>query len=583
MSVMETTKQSEGQTGFAGANKGRDYEAYTHSLDAALEAKAASIFPHFGEVAEGAVIIDVGSGTGQLAEYAAREFRARVYAVDLSHELLEMADKNRSLIHLVFDDARTLTNIPSSSADIIYHTTIGHEIKSFSGEEGLKSTLAAAFRSLKPGGKEIWRDFVKPPEGTVFLKILTDDGVGTAKEAMVDGILDYHRLSVRARFDRFYEEFLGGRAFKYEIVRREGEEYIKLGAKFAQEFLMRKDYAVNWRNEIKEEYTYWTPEEARAAFGEAGFTDIEVFPDDNQYIRDNRLKGKVALCQEENGQLKEIDFFLTHMVVVGHKPKDESREAGVVEIPFVDYQAVLDLIVVNEKEGLLVIDGRQFAVGELVGQGAHKRAYRLKDGSDCVIKIARKDRPNIHSVFKSMQQAIERQPILEELNVPHMRIVDYDQKGPPFRYVIQEAIPKTAICAAKLIKDNALTEEDINQIAGVVNKFELGKQWQIDTSPYNWFRVKREDGRTEMVYTGGTVYRYDEAWAFSRIGLLQWIDPRYILGGVAEATAIPKALEADEFAKKWAEADSPMIGWWKKHLSPILQPRSSPITGRIKE
>ena len=84
---------------FVVANEHRDYTIYTKSMDAALEAKAGSIFPFFGEVPEGATIVDIGSGTGKLAELAARNFHsAKVFALDYSHELLEMAGDDRTFI-----------------------------------------------------------------------------------------------------------------------------------------------------------------------------------------------------------------------------------------------------------------------------------------------------------------------------------------------------------------------------------------------------------------------------------------------------------------------------------------------------
>src|SRR3989338_412879 len=75
---------------FHKANEHRDYKIYEGAMDAATQAKAESIFPHFGNINPGDIIVDAGSGSGKLAELAAREFReARVMALDISHELQE--------------------------------------------------------------------------------------------------------------------------------------------------------------------------------------------------------------------------------------------------------------------------------------------------------------------------------------------------------------------------------------------------------------------------------------------------------------------------------------------------------------
>ena len=82
------------------ANVGRDYRAYSAAMDSAESYKAGLIFPHI-DLPEGGVVADIGSGTGALAERAALVFsHATVFALDQSHELLEMADAKRALVKL---------------------------------------------------------------------------------------------------------------------------------------------------------------------------------------------------------------------------------------------------------------------------------------------------------------------------------------------------------------------------------------------------------------------------------------------------------------------------------------------------
>lgn len=209
---------AEKETSHLMAKDGRDLTIYAELMDAALKAKAASIMPYFGQVFDNSVVVDVGSGTGQLAEYVAGELHtSNVYAVDFSHEMLALANKNLNKINLVHDDATKLEKIPNESVDIMYHGTVGHEIQTFRGIEGLDESIEASFRCLKTGGREIWRDFVKPPEVEVYLEILTNNGVNTVDEATKDGFLDYSLLSTKALFECFYKEFKGGKSFDYEI------------------------------------------------------------------------------------------------------------------------------------------------------------------------------------------------------------------------------------------------------------------------------------------------------------------------------------------------------------------------------
>ncbi len=550
---------------------GRDLTIYGELMDAALKAKAASIMPYFGDVSDKSIIVDVGSGTGQLAEYISRELHSsNVYAVDFSHDMLALAAANLNKINLVHDDATRLDKIPNESADIIYHGTVGHEIQTFRGESGLHESLQASFRSLKPGGREIWRDFVKPPEGDVYLEILINDGVDTVKEATQNGFLDYSLLSTRALFDCFYRQFKGGNAFTYENVTQDGHNLIKLPAKYAQEFILRKDYTANWRQEIEEEYTYWTQDEAKLAFENTGFTSVKVINDDNEYIRKNRLTDKVVLYTDDGSGLKPIEF-PTHMVIVGQKEPIITSETEERKIKPVSFTSLLDSIKVKNES--IKIDQQEFPKGELLGRGQHKEVYLVDDGeNDKVIKIVRKDMTTFYSAFSSLQQSVERQYVLDNFGVKYMKIYDYDRNGPPYRFLIQEKIPKGSICASELIINGELKEENVAQMAQIVNGFENSKQWQIDTNPFNWYRVNK-NGETEMVYIGGTVYRYNEKWSFDKVGLLQWLDPRYVETSQNQSAKIPNQTEVQAFVKRWHNLDTKYATWWKRYLNTNTQPK----------
>lgn len=297
----------------------RDYAIYASAMEAAAMSKFNSISRYFSELKGGATVVDVGAGTGIVAEMIAQAFRAHVVAVDRSPVLLEYASRKND-INVVCDDATQLLNIADVSIDVIYHGTMGHEIYSEKGVEGLEQTLKAALRVLKPGGQEVWRDMLKPVMiGNVLMRVDADDGINLIDQSMTDGVLDYTKLSTRALFERFHQEFLGGSAFAYRLVTVGQTEYIELQAEFAQEFILRKDYRDSWRQEILEKYTYWTLEEAELVFRRVGFVCITVISDDCQYIREQRLR-TVGLFLKTDDGLEEIEF-PTHMIISARKPK----------------------------------------------------------------------------------------------------------------------------------------------------------------------------------------------------------------------------------------------------------------------
>jgi ubiquinone/menaquinone biosynthesis C-methylase UbiE len=558
------------------ANEHRNYRIYDTAMDAATLAKAESIFRHFGPLKTGSVIVDAGSGTGTLAELAAKEFRGSVvYALDVSHELAERALDGRTLIEPIYGDASKKV-FPDNSVDVKYYSTSGHEIESFGGS--MVNAIKASYSELKPEGKLIIRDFVKPERTKpVYMQILSEVGFDDLSKATENGYLDYNLLSTSALFKRFCAEFKGGNAFEFEEVKINGNKYIKLSPEWAHEFYLRKDYTANWRQEIYEKYTYWGIEDTKRNLINAGYADVQVIPDQNEFILQNRLRGKIALFDiDEDGKLTEIPFPPTHMVAIGKKPQSAGAQENSLQLKdyFEDYKKMKESIVYDEKNKVLTIGDRKFAIAKncVPIHGSKKQVYELEGEPKQVIKVVRKDALNDYAVFKAIFQAVIRENLLDKYKVPHMRITEVDPHGLPYRYFVQEAIPENAVCAAQLISENKISETDIAQIASHVNTFELGKEWQIDTNPFNWYRVPCADDSTEMVYIDGKVYRYDERWEFRRIGLMQWINSSYVDVSNVKTAILPKAKEYEEFRQQWKNDSNKLILLWKKYLHSSLQP-----------
>jgi hypothetical protein len=231
------------------------------------------------------------------------------------------------------------------------------------------------------------------------------------------------------------------------------------------------------------------------------------------------------------------------------------------------YKNLSESILIKSKK--IEIDKEVFLVKRMIGQGYHKQVFVIDDKKgDKVIKVVRKEAKNIISAFLSFEQAIKNQEVLEKLKLNFTKIIDFDKKGPPYRYLVEEKIPDSGICVSELIKNGTLEEDDVRQISEVVNNSEKDKKWQLDMSPFNWFKVG-----DKLVYTGGTVYDYDENWSFVRVGLMQWIDPKFVIQSNGQSTKIPSGEERKNFMGQWDDFNAVWGQWWKKYLNINIQPK----------
>lgn len=239
-----------------------------------------------------------------------------------------------------------------------------------------------------------------------------------------------------------------------------------------------------------------------------------------------------------------------------------------------EYLAASDSIIYNEEKGEIHIGERTFTIDTSypVVKGSKKRVFHLIGKSPFILKVVRDDTLNEAAVYKAMFESIAFEDVLRGHSIPHAKIIEIDPETPK-RYVIQEGLPKDSPSAATLIRENALTKEDVKQIASVVNAFETEGIWQVDTNPFNWYRVKKDDGTTQMTYVDGKVYEYEKSWEFKKVGLLQWLDPVYVSDASIQSAQIPKVKEYENVTKTWHDTTTTtVVQWWKKYLDKTLQP-----------
>jgi hypothetical protein len=98
------------------------------------------------------------------------------------------------------------------------------------------------------------------------------------------------------------------------------KNYIIISLRDAMEFLSRKDYTDNWQSEMHETFCFWDFSEWKNNLQEAGFTihsHSKAFT--NEWIVNNRWKGKAELFTLQHELLTPLDYPVTTMFLVGVK------------------------------------------------------------------------------------------------------------------------------------------------------------------------------------------------------------------------------------------------------------------------
>lgn len=281
----------------------RDFSYYASQMDASVEEKLSVIMPWIRP--SDRLIVDVGTGTGKLASVLAEAMpRSLVIGSDLSSDMLKIAEEsfpNRK--NLLFMKAPA-DHLPLPNIDVLIYSSILHEVRSYdpNGLEAVDSALKEAYRKLKPGGRIVIRDFVRPTNGDQFV---------TFTHAKTD--IDKDRT-----FFKFVNRFGYGAEGEFGDMSTAQAISYRAKLRWVYEYIFRKDYKNNWDAELKELYGFWTFEQAVGMVRSAGFKIIEARRIRNEWIIENRLKTKIRIFASDGS---EIDYPDYQIVIVGEKRK----------------------------------------------------------------------------------------------------------------------------------------------------------------------------------------------------------------------------------------------------------------------
>jgi SAM-dependent methyltransferase len=312
----------------------RDYNVYVRQMDDIAEMKYHDTTPFV----QPGRIGDIGCAVGSWIKLACKDARLResdFYGIEVSRYLYELCQQRKVNGEFVnpfvfFSQKNAVTGLvfEPGSMNTIHTSSLTHEIESYGSRTDLLQFIRNRYQELAPGGVWINRDVVGPynKQQTVYLWLNETDG------EVADPYAEYtdkHELSKHlsglstlARFMRFARDFRHkeGYVLNYSVEIVDNEMYMVLSLQDAMEFLSRKDYTDNWQSEMHETFCFWDFNEWKQHLREAGFAihpASKAFA--NEWIVNNRFKGKVALFTRENNVLQPMEYPVTTMFLIGVK------------------------------------------------------------------------------------------------------------------------------------------------------------------------------------------------------------------------------------------------------------------------
>jgi SAM-dependent methyltransferase len=270
----------------------RGYEVYAAGMEASAGDKAKLL-----RFIRPGVIADLGCGTGTVMELLRRKSpRSRIIGVDSSAEMLARCRARfRGAELRIGDVAGPLFD--DGSIDTIVLCSIMHEVFSYKGYDygAVRRALRHAAKALKPGGRLLIRDGVKPSrQDAVYLTFLN--------------------AAVHDKFLRFSREF-GSSDIAWRLV----DSRIQVARRDAMEFLSKYFYDVNWKHEVREQFGVFTLEEWEGELRKAGFQVLYRESYLIEWLRKTHWEKDVRMEVRIPGGYGPTEYPDSTMLIVGEK------------------------------------------------------------------------------------------------------------------------------------------------------------------------------------------------------------------------------------------------------------------------
>lgn len=270
----------------------RGYEVYAAGMEASAADKAKLL-----RFVRPGIIADLGCGSGTVLELLRRKFRtSQLVGVDLSQEMIDRCRKRFPGAEIRQHDI-VLPMFDEGSMDTIVLCSIMHEVFSYKGYDysAVRHTLRHSAEALKPGGRLIIRDGLKP--------------------ARQDAVyMTFHNEAAFDKFVKFSLEFGSS-----EIVWKHVDGRIQAARRDVMEFLTKYIYDVNWKYEVKEQFGVFTLADWAEEFRKVGLKVIHKESYLIDWLKRTHWEKDVKLEVKSSKGYRATDYPHSTMLIVGEK------------------------------------------------------------------------------------------------------------------------------------------------------------------------------------------------------------------------------------------------------------------------
>lgn len=270
----------------------------------------------------GSRVLDINCRDG-IRTYAMAVLNPKIefIGIDRNSLLIDKAEKQYQLPNLQFMTGDIQENfVPKGSLDATVNSFTLHEIYSENNcsEKSVTDSLERQFELLKDNGLVFIQGHIMPPNDEyVLIEMPEDPAKGKSLEELSEiELLILYSEQGRPRendnYRGFYLEELPPRFPKTRLFR--------LPAKWAREFILRKDNRKQWESEIHKEYTFFTAHDFNRELKGYGARILYSAPHWDDGIIKSRYNKKLRLF-DENGEPQGTPE--TSHVMVAQKTKDK--------------------------------------------------------------------------------------------------------------------------------------------------------------------------------------------------------------------------------------------------------------------